>query len=158
MDPRRRSRQLVLLPLLAIVGGVVIGALAGWLATWSIISSTGPSDGWSNLVGVLVGTLVGVIIDFLAWATLAGWASHRLFPPGRRATVVGWAAIATLGTGVVIGALSGWLVDRGVLAAPVVSLVLLAPVVSVWVFRWWDRRLVGQAASAAPAARGSDGA
>lgn len=150
MDPRHRSRQLVLLPSVAIVGGVVIGFLAGWLATWSIVSSVGPSDGWSNLVAVLVGTLVGVVIDFLAWMSLAGWASHRLFPPGRRATVVGWAAIATLGTGVVIGVVIGWLVDLNVLASPSLSLVLLAPVVSVWVFRWWDRRVAGEVATATP--------
>ena len=136
----------------------MIGFLVGWLAAWSIISSAGPSDGWSNLVGVLVGTLVGVIIDFLAWATLAGWASHRLFPPGQRATVVGWAAMATLGTGVVIGVVIGWLVNRGVLADPFISLVLLAPVVSVWVFRWWDRRLADQSAAAAPTTPGPDDA
>ena len=148
MDPRRRSRQLVLLPSLAITGGIVVGLLVGWLAAWSIIASAGPTGSWSSLVGVLVGTLVGLIVDFLTWAALAGWASYRLFPPGRRATVVGWAATATLGAGVVLGVIVGSLVNRGVLADPFLSVVLLAPVVSVWVFRWWDRRLDAQAAPA----------
>ena len=155
MDPRRRSRQLVLLPSLAITGGIVVGFLVGWLAAWSIITSAGPTGGWSNLVGVLVGTLVGLIVDFLAWAALAGWASYRLFPPGRRATAVGWAATATLGAGIVLGVIVGSLVNRGVLADPFLSLVLLAPVVSVWVFRWWDRRLDAEAAPAAQTAPGA---
>ena len=150
MDPRRRSRQLVLLPSLAITGGIVVGLLVGWLAAWSIVASAGPTGWWSNLVGVLVGTLVGLVVDFLTWAALAGWAAHRLFPAGRRATVVGWAATATLGTGVVLGVIAGSLVNRGALAAPFLSVVLLAPLVSVWVFRWWDRRLGAQTAPAAP--------
>ncbi len=155
MNPRR-SRQLVLLPSLAITGGIVVGLLVGWLAAWSIITSAGQTGSWSNLVGVLVGTLVGLIVDFLTWAALAGWASYRLFPPGRRATVVGWAASATLGTGIVLGVIVGALVNRGVLADPFLSVVLLSPVVSLWVFRWWDRRLDVRAAPAEPDAPDGD--
>jgi hypothetical protein len=113
MDSRRRSRQLLLWPLLAVVAA-----------------------GLGNLI---LSLFVGFCVAVISWVMGLVWVARRLFARGNRAGVIVLSVAAVVATATAIGLAVGVLDGNG---APrgLSVLGLIVPGAPSLVFRLWGRR------------------
>ena len=140
MDSRRRSRQLLLWPLLAVVGAYLTGMLVGGLLL-AVLSVTDTSnDAWAGLGHVILSFFVGFCVAVISWVGGLVWVARRLFARGNRAGVIVSSVAAVVATvtaiGLAVGVLDGTGAPRGLWVLGL--LVLGAPSL---VFRLWRRRV-----------------
>jgi H+/Cl- antiporter ClcA len=141
-------RRPVLLPLLALVAGVVVGALIlGAALLLARVIPTEP-DSWATLGIVVMGLFLGVGCGVLAWLVGLVLVARSLFPKRRRLGVLVWSAGIVFALVVTVNGITTVLDDGAglplwatALQWVLVGAAVLTPSV---VFYLWDRgRLPG---------------
>ncbi|HZL03100.1 MAG TPA: hypothetical protein VFC48_08250 [Cellulomonas sp.] len=144
MNDRRRSRRLLLWPLLAVVGAYLAGIVVGGLLLAVLSANTASDDAWAGLGNFILSLLVGLCVAVISWVIGLVWVARRLFYPGNRAVVIVSSVAAVIATATVtrleIGLLDGVGAPQGVTAWALSLLGLLVLAVPSLVFRLWGRR------------------
>jgi hypothetical protein len=139
MDSRRRSRQLLLWPLLAVVAAYLAGIVVGGLLLAVLSLSDTSNDAWAGLGNFILSLFVGLCVAVISWVMGLVWVARRLFARGNRAGVIVLSVAAVVATataiGLAVGVLDGTGAPRGLSVLGL--LVLGAPSL---VFRLWGRR------------------
>lgn len=111
----------------ALGAGVAVGVLIGFLNR----VTTDQSDGWEGLVAIIVGMLAGILAATIVWIVAMTLATRRFVQVGRRLGVLGWSALAVVGTPLAVGGVLTLLGSSGarasVLLTAVAALVVAPP-------------------------------
>lgn len=140
MNDRRRSRRLLLWPLLAVVGAYLAGIVVGGLLLAVLSANTASDDAWAGLGNFILSLLVGFCVAIISWVVGLVWVARRLFEPGNRSGVILSSVAAVVATATATRLEVGMLAGTGAPLAVSALLVLLVLAVPSVVFLLWGRR------------------
>ncbi len=138
----RRTAWLVLSPWLA----VAVANVGAWGVGMLLAEAfTRDGGGMGNLGGAVVAALIGAVLSLGGSVWLLYVVARRTFPPSHARAAAGWATLAAVAGGVLLGFATGVLTAVGVpFAAGLVPVCL--PAAGTVAFLVTERRLTGRAA------------